>query len=225
MATLQIEFKNGKFISNNGVNIEVATDTYIKGNGWIGKVDECGNIVFNAIHYYDKGVRHQLKFKITDGYVKKILKIGDNKPRVLKSFRLDRWPIDGTIGLTSGYIDERVTYFRTASFQRFLDQHGITAVRCESANGIFNLMQKHDGIHCTFFSENIERDGKVKELSRDAINYNEGMNCKPFDILNMVEVSDASWTIKTVWMHGKMNNRILYTLDDPQEIVGLPKFE
>lgn len=225
MATLQIEFKNGKFVSHNGVNVDVATNTYIKGNGWTGEVDENGNIVFNAVHYYDKGVRHQLKFKIVNGYVKKILKVGADKPKVLKSYKMEQWPIDGVIGLTAGYIDKRTTYFRTASFQNFLNQHGITAVRFESANGIFNLMQKHDRLCRVFFSEEIKSDGRLKKISRNVANSDGENEYKTFDEFNMVEVTDASWTIKTVWKHGKMNNRILYTLDDPQRIVGLPKFE
>lgn len=226
MAILQIELKNGKFASHNGVNVEVATDYYIKGNDWIGEINENGNVFFKAVHCYGKGVRHQLKFKIVNGCVKTILTVGNKKPKILKTYKLEQWPIDGTIGLTSGYIDERLAYFRNADFQCFLDEHGITAVRHESANGIFNLIQKHDGIHRVFFSEYLESDGTIKELSRDVVEYGEGYNeYKPFNILNMMEVSDASWTIRTVWKYGKISNRILYTLDDPQKIVGLPKFE
>ncbi len=110
MATLQIEFKGKKFVSHNGVNVEVATDTKIEGNGWIGEVDENGNFFFIATHYY-KGVLHQLKFKIVNGYVKKILKIGDHMPKVVKSYKMPQWPIDGVIGLSAGYIDKRATYF------------------------------------------------------------------------------------------------------------------
>lgn len=223
MATLQIEFKDKKFVSNNGVNARVTTGTYIEGNDWIGEVDENGNFSFMAIRYY-KGVRHQLKFKITDGYVKKILKIGDDKPKVVKSYKMPEWPIDGVIGLSSGFIDTRVTYFRTADFQHFLDEYGITAVRCESANGIYNLLQKHDGCHAMFFSEAIETDGKEKMISEDVVNYDE-VTEKPFDINQKVEVTDASWVIKNVWKFGELNNRILYTLDDPQQIVGLPKLD
>ena len=223
MATLQIEFKNKKFVSHNGVNVKVATDTHIEGNGWEGEVDENGNFYFIAAQYY-KGKRHQLKFKISNGYVKKLLKIGDGRPRVLKSYRIPNWPIDGIIGLATGYIDERVTYFRTADFKKFLDEYGITAVRCETANGIYNLLKKHDGLHSMFFSESIESDGTVKVISED-IKVNEESSAKPFDINVMMEVTDASWVIRTVWKYGELKHRILYTLDDPQEIVGLPKLE
>lgn len=221
MATLKIEFKDKKFASHNGVNAKVTTDTYTEGNDWIGKVDENGNFSFMATRYY-KGVRHQLKFKITDGYVKKILKIGDDKPKVLKSYKMPEWPIDGVIGLSSGFIDTRATYFRTADFQHFLDEYGITAVRCESANGIYNLLRKHDGCHSIFFSEEIESDGKIKVISQDSA-VNDKATEKPFDINYIAEVTDASWVIKNVWKFGELNNRILYTLDNPQQIVGLPK--
>lgn len=223
MATLQIEFKHKKFVSHNGVNVKVATDTHIEGNGWSGDVDENGNFYFIATQYYQKK-RHQLKFKIVNGYVKKILKIGDDIPKVLKSYRIQDWPINGIIGLSAGYIDKRVTYFRTADFQQFLDEYSITAVRCEPANGIYNLLKKHDGLHSTFFSESIESDGTVKVISED-IKVDEESSLKPFDINEMIEVTDASWTIRNVWKYGELKHRILYTLDDPQQIVGLPKPE
>lgn len=222
MATLQIEFKNKKFVSHNGVNVKVATDTHIEGNGWEGEVDENGNFYFITAQYY-KGKRHQLKFKIANGYVKKILKIGDDRPRVLKSYRIPNWPIDGIIGLAAGYIDGRVTYFRSTDFQKFLDEYGITAIRCESASGIYYLMQKHDG-HSIFLFESIETDGKIKVISGDT-EVNKEPEESIFDVNQMVEVTDASWVIKTVWRYSKINNRILYTLDDPQQIVGLPKLE
>lgn len=223
MATLQIEFKDKKFVSNNGVNVKVATDTHIEGNGWKGNVDENGNFYFIVREYHER-VLHQLKFQIKNGYVKKILRIGqDAKPKVLKSYIIKDWPIDGVIGLSAGYIDTRNTYFRTADFQQFLDEYGITAVRCESANGIYNLMQRDDG-HSIFLFEGIETDGKIEATSRDtkADKKTEG---SPFDGDQMVEVTDASWVIKNVWKHGELNSRILYTLDDPQQIVGLPKLE
>lgn len=223
MATLQIEFKNKKFVSHNGVNVNVATDTHIEGNGWSGDVDENGNFYFIATQYY-KGERHQLKFKIMNGYVKKLLKIGDGRPRVLKSYKIQNWPIDGVIGLSAGRIDTRVVYFRTADFQKFLDEYGITAVRYESANGIYSIMRKHDGLHSMFFSEYIETDGNVKVISED-IKVDEESLLKPFEIHEMVEVTDASWVIRNIRKYGEVNDRILYTLDNPQQIVGLPKPE
>lgn len=222
MSTLQIEFKDKKFVSHNGVNVNEATETHIVGNGWEGEVDEKGNFYFIATQYY-RGKRHQLKFKIYNGYVKKLLKIGDGRPRVLKSYKLPNWPIDGVIGLPSGYIDERATYFRTSDFQRFLDEYGITAVRCESASGIYNLMQKHDG-HSIFLFESIETDGKIEVISGDT-EVDKELEESIFDVNQMIEVTDASWVIRTVWKYGELKHRILYTLDDPQQIVGLPKLE
>lgn len=222
MATLQIEFKDKKFVSHNGVNVKLATSTHIEGNGWSGDVDENGNFYFIATQYY-QGKRHQMKFKIANGYGKKILKIGDDIPKVLKSYRIQDWPINGIIGLSAGYIDKRVTYFRTADFQQFLDEYGITAVRYEAASGFYELKQRHDG-RSIVYHESIETDGKMKVISED-IEVDEESTLKPFAVNQRIEVTDASWVIKTVWKFGKFNNRILYTFDDPQQIVGLPKLE
>lgn len=223
MATLQIEFKDKKFVSHNGVNVKIATKNHIEGNGWSGDVDENGNFYFISSQYY-QGKRHQLKFKISNGYVKKLLKIGDGRPRALKSYRIPNWPIDGIIGLSAGYIDRRVTYFRRDDFQQFLNEYGITAVRCEPASGIYNLLKKYDGLHSMFLSESIETDGKVKMISED-VEVDEESVAKSFDVTQMIEVTDASWTIKNVWKHDELKHRILYTLDNPQQIVGLPKLK
>lgn len=222
MATLQIEFRDKKFVSNNGVNVKVATDTHIEGNGWKGNVDENGNFYFIVREYHER-VLHQLKFQIKNGYVKKTLKIGDQMPKVLKSFKISGWPIDGVIGLSDGYICNRTTYFRTVEFQKFLDEYGLTAVRCEAANGLYTCMEKRDN-QSTFLSESIETDGYVRELSTDYVDDKYATKVLP-DIEQVLEVTDASWVIKTVWKRDELNSRILYTLDNPWKIIGLPKPE
>lgn len=220
MATLQIRIRDKKFVSTNGVNLQVATETHVAGNGWCGDIDEKGNIDFYATRFYD-GIKHKIKFQIVDGVVKKWLKIGNQPPKVLKHYKLEKWPDNGVIGLSNGILPERVTYFRRASFQKFLDEYHITAVRYESANRIYNLMQEHNG-HMMIFSEAIETDGKIKVLSRD-IGVTETSKEKPFYIHESTEVIGASWVIKTVRKSGEVKHRILYTLDEPQEIIGLPK--
>ena len=222
MATLQIEVRDGKFVSNNGVNIQVATETHVAGNGWCGDIDGNGNIDFYAIRFYE-GIRYKIKFQIRNREVKTWLRIGNQPPKILKYYKLDRWPDNGVIGLSNGILTKRVTYFRTSAFQKFLDEYCITAVRCESANRIYNTLQQHNG-HMMIFSEDIETDGKNQVLSRD-VDLTETSNEKPFYINEMIEVSDASWVIKTVRRYGEVKHRILYTLDEPQQIIGLPKLE
>lgn len=216
MATLQIEFKNRKFVSNNGVDVSVMTDTHVEGNGWFGDVDEKGNITFTASRNYNRE-RHLLKFTINNGYVKRILKIGNNMPKTVKSFRISGWPVDGVIGLSSGYVDNRTAYFRTAQFHQFLNENGLTAVRCAEANGIHTLVKKYKD-ESIFLLESIETDGEITELGEYD---NKLLQTKE----QMIEVTGATWVIKTIWKHGKLNNRILYTPDNPREIVGLPKFK
>lgn len=223
MATLQIEFKNRKFVSHNGVDVKSMTDTHLEGNGWYGYVDEKGNITFIANHYY-KGERHQLKFEVENGYLKKTLKIGNHMPKVLKTLRIAGWPLDGVIGLSAGFIDKRTCYFRTAEFQQFLDDNGLTAVRYEPVNGIYTVVRKCNE-ESTFWTEEIETDGKVTELGTNYMRNGryDNNNKLLHDIEQVLEVTGATWTIKTAWKRGVLNNRILYTLDNPREIKGLPK--
>lgn len=222
MATLQIEIRDRKFVSNNGVNVQVATETHIAGNGWAGYIDENGNVDFFATRYYE-GVRYKIKFQIVDGTVMKWLKVGDKPRKVLKHYQLDEWPSNGIIGISNGVLTERVAYFRTPSFQKFLDDYQITAVRSETPNAIYSIMQEHNG-HMLTFNEVIETDGKYNTISRD-VDVDETSDARPFSINEMVEITDASWALKTVSKFGEVKHRILYTLEEPQEIVGLPKFQ
>ena len=70
MGTLQIEIRNGKIFSHKGVDVEVVEDTHVEGNGRVGDIDEKGDLAFSATKCYN-GERHQLKFRIKDGHIKK----------------------------------------------------------------------------------------------------------------------------------------------------------
>ena len=220
MATLKIEFKDSKFVSNNEVNVVKMTENEFEGNGWKGRVDEAGNFSFVCVKYYGNQ-RYQLKFRVSGGYFKKTLKIGESKPIVLKSYYYKQWPADGIIGLSSGVVYERNCYFRTADFQSFLDENDITAVRFEESNGFYKLCQKKEKEgKRTFFFEELQTDGRCNLVSERS-SYDD--NPQVDSTIKVVELRDASWALKTVWMNGSVSNRILYTLDNPREIVGLPK--
>lgn len=222
MGTLQIEIRNGKIFSHKGVDVEVMDDTHIEGNGWVGDIDEKGDLAFIATKFYN-GERHQLKFRIKEGYVKKLLKIGDCRPRVLKSYKIKERPVNCIIGLSNGYIDNRVCYFRKSSFQKFLDEYEITEFRHESPNTIYRLISEHNG-HTLILNEEIETDGNSKLLPAPS-GWDEKSELGENTMLYMMEVVGASWVIKTVWKNRQVKHRILYTLDNPQEIVGLTKPE
>ena len=103
MATLKIQFKDSKFVSHNGVNVESFEENYVKGNGWECRITEKGRIDCIATEFYN-GERHQIKLKIDKGYAKVLLKIGDGRPRAIKSYRMAMWPQDGVIVLPAGFI-------------------------------------------------------------------------------------------------------------------------
>lgn len=223
MATLKIQIKDSKFVSHNGVNIEEFAENYAKGNSWECRITENGRLDCIATEIYNKGERHQIKLRIDKGYAKVLLKIGDGHPRVLKTYRLEMWPQDGVIVLPTGFIDKRRPHFRNAEFQKFLDDHGLTAVKHESANGIYPIMMEHNG-HTVVFNEDIETDGRVIQISEETQN-EENSKDGQFCIKLILEVTDATWVIKTVERLYKYQHRILFTLDNPKEIVGLPKPE
>lgn len=222
MATLKIQLKDKKFVSHNNVNVVFFSENYIEGNGWECSITGDGNFYCIATRFYG-GERHQIKLNVKNGYVKLLLKIGDGRPRVLKAYKLEKWPNDGTIGLPSGFIDNRRAYFREIEFQKLLDEYGITSVRHISPNGVYPLIQKtlEDG---EIFEEEMETDGNLKVTSNDEVCFEEDYSDAD-EHYYQAEVTDATWAIKKVSKSGKITHRILYTLDDPRYMDNLPKIK
>ena len=156
MANLSIEVKDSKFVSHKGVSVQIFTENHVLGNTWECRITENGRIDCISTQFYS-GERHQIKFKIDKGYVKVLLKIGDAHPTVLKSYKLEKWPMDGVIVLPTGYIDKRRPHFRKSNFQKFLDKNTLSAVRCEDPNKIYRLLWEHNG-HTISFNEEIQTD-------------------------------------------------------------------
>lgn len=219
MATLRIEINDSRFVAHNGVNVETFSHNHVVGNGWECTLDERGNVSCIATQFY-LGKRHQIKFNLKNGWVKLLLKINDEYPKALKSYKLNEWPVDGVIGLPDGYIDSRRAYFREANFQKFLEEKGISSVRCKNANGIYILMHEVIG-EGTVLEEKIETDGNYKFIL-NRVKTIEDSSENHFEVYQEVEVNDATWVIKTV-MNRYTKLKILYTREDPKKIVGLPK--
>ena len=220
MSVLQIRVKNKKFILHNDVDVEAFSHNCVIGNGWKCEIDPNGNITCIAEKtYFD--VKRRMRFVIKNRYVKLLLKIGDERETTIKSYKLDQWPLDGVLRLSSGYIDKRKAYFREMAFQDFLDEYGITAVFCESANAVYKLTREvyQDNI---VFEEKIETDGKEEVIFNNVIypkNSGEGI----FTQSKLVELTEATWAIKTSIRFGQIEQRILYTKDNPKTIVGISK--
>lgn len=220
MPTLKLTLKNSRFVAHNSVNVETFSPTYVLGNGWECHIDSEGTVYCFAERYY-RNERHSIKLKIKDGWVKLLLKIGGNEPKALKSYKLDEWPTDGVIGLPGGFIDTRRAFFRENSFQELLDQYGLTAVRCEPANGVYVLLEKfHEGN--SIFKEEIEATDGSRELIFNDVKYPDENEENTFTIHREVQVTNANWVIKKVTRDNGIL-RILYTTDNPKEISNLPK--
>ena len=222
MATLLIRVQDSKFVSHNGVNVEKFTENEVVANGWKCTITENHRIDCIATEFYKKE-RHQIKLKINNGWVKVLLKIGNDRPRVRKSYKLDSWPEDGILVLPEGFIDKRNPRFRKNDFQEFLDENNLTAIRTEEPNTIYATTLEYNG-HAIIFDEVIETDGKTRVISEE-MKVDEKSELQPYIINKMIEVTDATWVLKTVYKMGKYLHRILYTTEDLQNIVGLPKWQ
>ena len=212
--------KDSRFIDHNGVNVEVFTPTYIKGNGWECTMDEFGNISCISKRVY-RNKHYTTKFNLKNRWVKLIRKINKERPRVLKSYQLGEvWPPEGVIGLSGACDETQRAYFRESKFQKFLDDNGLTAVYNDSANGTFALFETWQGEEI-LLKEEIEATDGTKELIYNDVKVSEDK--KALTIERRVEVTNATWTIKKVEQADGRFHRILYTTDNPKEILNLPK--
>lgn len=217
MATLRIMIKGKKFVSHNNVDVEEFYSRYLKGNGWICKIYENGDFHCVATGTYNGG-ECRIKFKIEEGHLKLSLKIGDGTVKIIKKEKMDKWPIDGVIGLTSGPIHTRNAYFRDMDFQDFVEEYSITSIKSTSADGIYQL-EKTVCEGCTTFEELIETDGNMLQIF-EAEDY-PNKDCK--NVYQEVEVSNATWVIKKVFKSGVTKHKILFSEQSLSELQGLPK--
>lgn len=220
MATLQINMENGFFTCTNGRYVTEVTPTHVAGNGWNCAIREDGSVLCEAVRDYSDGV-HSMRYEIAkNGFAKLTLKVGNEPVRTIrKGFVLPCGAklTDGVIGLAGGYVDERYAYFRDASFQRFLNKFGITAVKHEDPNRTFVVRNaRYGGGECR---SNLVSDGIMTEICYDS-GRTEGWNdscpgtCAYEGETSYEVTGGATWVIHTQDQdEGDCHNyaRILYT--------------
>jgi len=218
MPTLQLKVKNSRFVEHNGVEVKTFTPTYVEANGWKCYLNDNGNITCIAEKTYDD---IRFKIEIKNGYLKISSKKGDMRPKILKSYKIKEWPVDGVIGLPRGYLDSIRPYFREEKFQEFLNNYGLSAVKCEEASAIYALKERFCRGEVTYKEEIEASDGHIELISNDVhkAGDNEDGTLK---ILRKVEVTNATWVIKKV-IKGTKISRILYTTKNPKQITNLPQ--
>lgn len=199
MATLRIRIEAGRIVSSNGVYFEGIYEDGLKavGNGWKVTIRPAtkkrpGRIIAHCERNYSDGlaVCH-------------------------REFRLE----DGLLGLAGGNVYDRYAYFRKASFQKFLDEFGITAVKHEDPNQVFTGFAAYSGWGKAY--QSVESDGEVEYHYLDDPNtraqFNQpGANPNLYTGEDRHIVSGATWAIvekKEDYRDNHNFSRILYTLE------------
>ena len=196
MAILRITIIDGKFNTTNGVGIKSQTEEKIFGNGWKVSSYQDGTIECISTSRYLDG-RHCIKYNIyPDGGEKLSLWTPKEGKRVIKRGMAliddkEQKRISGIIGLSGGKIDERYGYFRSFEFQKFLDEHNLSAVKFDQPNGLFRLVNRYND--AGYVLSDIYTDGKVTTVK---IKWQQGnTEAGYYESIEMVSVSDATWTI------------------------------
>lgn len=218
MSTLQLVVKNSRFVEHNGVEVKIFTPAYVEANGWKCYLNENGNITCITEKTYND---IRFKIEIKNGYLKISSKKGDMRPKILKSYRIKEWPVDGVIGLPMDYLDSKRPYFREGKFQEFLNNYGLSAVKCEEASAIYTLKERFYGGEVTYKEEIEASDGHIKLIFNDVHKAGDSED-GTLVIFRKVDVTNATWVIKKV-VKGTKITRILYTTEDPRKITNLPK--
>lgn len=198
MATLQLIIEAGKVVDHNGVYFESISENGLQafGNGWEVTIRPAtkkrpGRIIAHCERMYSDG------------------------PAVChREFRLE----DGTLGLAGGNVYDRYAYFRKASFQQFLDEFGITAVKREDPNQDFTGFSAYSGAGNAY--QNVESDGKIAWGYEDEPGSREyferpGNNPNLYRGMETHAVTGATWAIverKEDYRDNHNYSKILYTL-------------
>lgn len=232
MATMKVSLCGGYFGEIFGsTQVWEKSPTCVVGNGWDCSIQEDGTILCESIRSYSDGI-HSIRYKIMpNGYARLTLKVPGERLKILrKGFVLPRGRKleNGLLGLAGGNVDERYAFFRDEDFQNFLEDHGISAVQHENPNKVFRVRNARYGggnCHSELYSDGtVTRlsysDGKTADWERQS----PGTSC--FEVNEDFEVTAATWVLHTQSQHeGNSHNcfRILYTLEDPTKLVGLPR--
>ena len=176
MATLKIQVENGKIVWHNHTYVTDATDTYVLGNGWHVYVDrKRDKIVCHTEREYSTGVA-----------------------KCHREFNL----ADGMVGLSGGDVRTRYAYFRSAMFQKFLDELGIDAVKHQNPNDNFTGYAAYPDAYIS-----VKTDGKAES----SLEQSKICDTAYFETWT---VTGATWTV--VHVHNYYGDRrndscILYT--------------
>ena len=221
MASFFLEVKDSKFVAHNNLNVEEFSSNRVVACGWECLIDQDGNISCTSSQTV-LGEIHKIKFTIKAGWVDCVVRVSnDRRPvRVLKSGKLNKWPVDGTIELTDGPISKRKAFFSKYSFTKFLDDYGITEVQAKNPNKIFQIIEKSNGIE-SIFREELECNGNTEVISNETVKDKKKI---PYQV-QLIKVTGANWVVKTIWEYGEVKKRILYTYVSPHDIEGLPKIK
>ena len=231
MATAQIIVKDGFFANAVGRYIYEVTPTHAILNGWECFVKEDGSIECWSVREYSDG-KHSMRYFINPlGFAKLTLKKPGEPIRTLKKgyvIKKGHKLSDGILGLAGDHIDYRYAYFRDNSFQNFLEEFGITAVKHENPNRLY--MVKVDLSKGGQYKSTLQTDG-IKEEERVDCGYTRSRK-KPFrntyEMSIWYQVTGATWVIyeKRREKGNDYNySRILYTLVGDVTRLTLPELK
>lgn len=224
MAILTIDVRGGKFVGHNDAYVTEYDEEHLFGNGWECYVKEDGAIVCICKRKCYDG-QHTLQFKLKKGWAKLTLKINDNPRIILRDYPIqtNNGVVEGVIGLSGGYIDQRYAFFRNLEFGNFLKEHGLTSVSNENPNRVYNLETANAPYH--YAGQKIFTDGETKVVKESfgRTYYWRSKDPKTgyYEVFRKISVTNASWVILASEENGR-STRILYTQKDFREIKNLP---
>lgn len=232
MATLKLTLQNGFFTGTQGCQyVYEKTPTHVVANNWDCRIKEDGSVECNTKKLYSSG-EYSMRYTIQkNGFAKLTLKEPGKRVETLrKGFVVPKGKelSDGLIGLSGGPINKRYAYFRDGSFQKFLNELGISAVKHVDPNKTYTIRNAwYGGGECT---ASLTTDGETTKVDTDYGRTDRWEESSPggtsaSECNTEVEVTGATWAIHAQSQHeGDSHNcfRILYTLEkDPTKLAGL----
>lgn len=224
---LEIKIKDGKFVSSNNVNVEEFSDTYVRGNGWQCFIKVNGAIKCETISQENADMQQTKYFIIyPNGSGQLKYRKNEEPPIHLRK----RYVVpkgcsikNGTIGLSSGTIEERYAYFRHEELQNFLEQYGINRIKKADPNDVYQgylVYNDSENYYSTIITDGeeviINDPSEIEKLSKN-FSTSDDFIIRSEKII----VTNATWALKVVRKRKGEEvyvYRVLYTLENFKNI-------
>lgn len=221
---IKIQIKDGEFVECEGAEPRIFQKSLVTVNGWeclffSDGALKCSKLLGESESKDDMAF---LKISSKGYYTFAIRKNGYD--RVLKKFKMDKWPDNGSLTLVTTNTGKLNASFQDERYKAFLNKHGINTITRKNPNDFYRITEyiwKNEENQRSITT--IQSDGQIVRHSDETYTVD---TCNYTQHFYDVEVTGATWVLLTVYddIHDEPFTT-LYTKMRREYLKGLPEKE